>query len=247
MNPSESEGAEQSELSGEQAGESAGSAGGAAGGEQEAAGSASTQPTEAEFSEAGESAEKAPSTPSTAECPAKKPKIGVNWRDYDFGRIKKGGALPVYDLVISSTGEVDLASIAVNIEGDQFKVDNPGGFETTLAPGKSTTVKIKFEPTGYGEKTAKIRVTSNAVNENPVPLKVKGKQYSVITFVIEDEKSGEKIDNVKLKVKQAGQAEQDVTTAGGGKAEVETEHDGNFEVKMGEFEPLLEFRDLTTA
>ena len=96
--------------------------------------------------------------------------------------------------------------------------------------------------------TATVAVSSNAANENPTLLSVKGKQYSVITFVLEeDTPTATKIENVKLKIKQVGEAEKEVTTDAAGKVEFETEKGENFEVQLGDWENVLEFRSLTTA
>jgi len=204
------------------------------------------KPPKKTWQSANVSAIAAPSKPGVKLCVQRLPMIAVNWRQHDFGRIRKGSTPPVYDLIISSTGSLNLASITVTLTSSQFKIDNPGAFATTLPPGSTTTVKVKFEPTAYGPKAARIKITSNAANENPLFVGMKGKQYSVITFVVEDDPSGTKIDGVKLKVKQAGQAEQEVTT-NNGKIEVETEHDGNFEILRGEYDGLLEFRSLASA
>ena len=148
-----------------------------------------------------------------------------------------GGAVDVF--------EMNLTTIIVALTGEHFKIDNPGGFAVTLPPGGSTTVKVKFEPKSFGEKKGRIRISSNAVNENPISVAVKGKQYAVITFIVEEEVGAAKIENVKLKIKQSGQDEQEVTTGAGGKVEFETEKDGKFEVKLGDYETVLEFRSLT--
>lgn len=74
---------------------------------------------------------------------------------------------------------------------------------------------MTFKPTSYGDKTATIRVSSNAVNENLINVQVSGKKYSVITFVVEEDPGGAKIENVKLKIKQADEPEQEVSTGSG--------------------------------
>jgi hypothetical protein len=204
-------------------------------------------PSPAQWQSATASANGAPQKPGLVGCPKTQPRIAINWRAYSFGRIRKGSALPVHELVIQSTGGVDLAAITVTLTGDQFKIDNPGGYAQTLAPGKTTKVKIKFEPTSYGEKNGKIRITSNAVNENPIDVSVKGRQYSVITFIVQDDTSGARIKDAQLKVKQAGEPEQVVTTGPHGRVRVETEKDGNFEIQLGDYKDLLEFRSLTTT
>lgn len=188
----------------------------------------------------------APKNPAIAPCRRRRPTIAVNWREHDFGRIRKGTPLPVYDLIISSTGTADLASIKVALNGNQFQIENAGDIAKTLAPGKTTTVKIKFQPKTYGLKNAKIRITSNAANESAITVRVKGKQYSVITFIVEEEPTGAKVDDVKLKVRQAGQKEQEITTMQG-KVELETEREGDFEIMLGRYQTFLEFRSLTTA
>ncbi|HYP07407.1 MAG TPA: choice-of-anchor D domain-containing protein [Bryobacteraceae bacterium] len=204
-------------------------------------------PGQAKWNAAKANAQCVPKNPALLNCKKTQPEISVNWRAHDFGRIRKGSTPPVHDLIITSIGTKDLASIKVTLTGDQFKIDNPGGFAATLAPGATTTVKVKFQPTSYGQKNGKLRISSNAVNENPIDVTVTGKQFSVITFVVEEEPTGAKIESVKLKVKQTGQPEQEITTDANGKVELETEKDGKFEVKLGDHNLVLEFRSLTTA
>lgn len=204
-------------------------------------------PGQAKWKAATANASSAPKQPGVLICNRPQPEIAVNWRAHDFGRIRKGSTLPVHELIITSIGGKDLTTISVSLTGDQFRIDNPGGFATTLAPGATTVVKVKFQPTSYGLKNGRLRISSNAVNENPIDVNVTGKQYSVITFIVEEDPAGAKVESVKLKIKQAGEPEQEVTTDAGGKVEVETEKAGNFEVELGHYDSVLEFRSLTSA
>lgn len=201
-------------------------------------------PAQAQWVDAKINADRAPAKLGIGNCPLTQPMISVSWRDHDFDRVRKGATPPEHDLVITSTGTKDLANLTVTISGDQFQLG--GGTPGTLTPGSSATVKVTFKPTSFGDKTGTIRVSSNAVNENPIEVHVKGKQYAVITFVVEDMDNA-KLEGVKLKIKQAGEEEKEVTTAAGGKVEFETEKDGLFEVELGDWKEVLEFRSLTTA
>jgi hypothetical protein len=206
--------------------------------------------TKSNFKAATDAANKAPSQPGVVHCPNPRPEITVSWRQHDFGRVKKGSTPPVHDLVIRSTGGKNLTSIAVRASGRHFAIDDPGGFATTLAPGESTTVRIKFEPKSYGPKTGKIRINSDAANEKSISIDVTGKQFSVISFLVEEEaKDAEKpvpVENVTFKLKQGEEPEQEVTTGPDGKVEVETEVDGDFALESVAHDLLLEFRSLGT-
>jgi hypothetical protein len=193
------------------------------------------------------SADAAPQQPGVSTCPITQPKISVSWRDHDFQRVRKDtDNPPSHDLIITSTGDATLANIAVSVGGDQFKIE--GAAAGSLAPNATTTVRVTFKPTSYGEKTATVTVKSNAVNEDPILLTVKGMPYSVITFILqEDTPEATKIENAKLKIKQEGEAEKEVTTDVNGKVEFETEKGEKFEVQLGDWENVLEFRSLTTA
>jgi hypothetical protein len=203
-------------------------------------------PGQANWNGAKENADCAPNNAGQAIC-APQPKIGINWRDHNFDRFRKGATpLLSQDLTITSTGDKVLSSISLTLTGEHFKVE--GALPGSLQPGATATVKIIFDPKKYEEQTATIRVTSDAVNENPIDVTVKGKLYSVITFIVEEEKGSAKLENVKLKIKQKDQPEEEVTTGVDGKVEFETEKEGDFEVQLGDWTTsVLEFRSLTTA
>lgn len=203
-------------------------------------------PSPSGWQAAKNAANQAPQQPGIVLCPHRKPKIGVSWRAHDFRRVRKGTTV-IEDLVISSTGGQTLTGIQVHLAGADFQIGNPGAHATSLAPGADTTVQIKFAPTTLGKKTGTIRITSNASNENPIDLTVSGRPVAVITFKVEDEKTGDALESVTLKVKQSGRKEKEVTTGPEGSVELETEHAGNFRVVLGDHESLLEFRNLATA
>ncbi len=83
------------------------------------------KPNQQDWQAAKGGADKAPQNPGMGQCPKSRPEIDVSWRDHDFKKVRKGKDA-VQDLVIYSTGGKDLTSIHVSIQGDQFKIDNPG-------------------------------------------------------------------------------------------------------------------------
>lgn len=90
-----------------------------------------------------------------------------------FGTVKAGSS-KVITLTIRNTGTAPLTKIAASLNGaqaSQFKVTKPGA---SLAPGKSTTVKVTFSPTGKGARSTTLRIASNDGDEKVFDVKLSG-------------------------------------------------------------------------
>ncbi len=90
-----------------------------------------------------------------------------------FGSVKSGSS-EVITLTIRNTGTAPLTKIAASLNGaqaNQFKVSKPGA---SLAPGKSTTVKVTFSPTGTGARSTTLRIASSDSDEKVFEIKLSG-------------------------------------------------------------------------
>lgn len=77
--------------------------------------------------------------------------------------------------VIRNTGKAALSGVSVSMSGTHkkdFLASSPA--KTTLAPGASTSFKVRFVPTGSGKRSAVIRIESNDANENPFDINLIG-------------------------------------------------------------------------
>ncbi len=76
---------------------------------------------------------------------------------------------------ITNSGKADLTDLQVVISGTHrgdFTATQPA--KTTLAPGASTTFKVRFKPAAKGERTAELRIRSNDGNESPFQVGLRG-------------------------------------------------------------------------
>ncbi len=92
-----------------------------------------------------------------------------------FGTVT-AGATKTITLTIKNTGSANLARIKASLKGGQAKqfaiVTKPAA---TLAPGKSTKVKITFKPKAAGARSAALWIASNDADKNPFVIKLSGK------------------------------------------------------------------------
>ncbi|WP_193214116.1 choice-of-anchor D domain-containing protein [Luteolibacter marinus] len=80
----------------------------------------------------------------------------------DFGATPAGVPVDV-TLVIRNIGSADMTGLECSVPGsksDQFPIVSQP--EAPLAPGGSTTLTVRFNPTSFGEITAPLRIPSNA-------------------------------------------------------------------------------------
>lgn len=92
-----------------------------------------------------------------------------------FGDVIVGRSSIAKRFVILNVGSRDLTGLYATTEGD-----NASDFvvkpltKSSLAPGKSTTVKIQFLPKKPGNRHAQLRIMSNDSNEKPFVINLKG-------------------------------------------------------------------------
>jgi hypothetical protein len=93
----------------------------------------------------------------------------------DFGGVNLGSDSDMMVLTVKNIGAADLTGLAVTRNGTnsgEFAVASPG--VTTLAPGSSTTINVRFTPGGTGLRTASIRLANNDADENPFDIDLTG-------------------------------------------------------------------------
>ncbi len=105
---------------------------------------------------------------------ASTPDIAVNPASWNYGSITVGGW---YDktFVVKNEGTATLNVSNITVEGDltQFSVVSGGG-TSSLAPGATRNVVVRFAPTSAGTKNATTRIFSNDPDENPLIVNITG-------------------------------------------------------------------------
>lgn len=92
-----------------------------------------------------------------------------------FGTIQVGKTSTPKTYKITNKGHAALKNLKVTASGankGDFQISKPGS--TSLAPGKSTTFKITFAPSGKNIRSAAIKIASNDADENPFDIKLSG-------------------------------------------------------------------------
>lgn len=92
-----------------------------------------------------------------------------------FGTIKVGEKSAAKTYKITNSGKAKLTGIKITSSGKNkadFIVTQAAA--STLAPGASTTFKIRFKPAAKGSKNAAIQIASNDADENPFDIKLAG-------------------------------------------------------------------------
>jgi hypothetical protein len=151
------------------------------------------------------------------------PKIEVDWRDHDYGKQSIVDQFQHRDLTISNSGTDDLVLSSITLPGTDFKIANPGEYLTTVPPGKSTLVKLKFDPKKPGNVTGKLTIASNATNEkDPIDIALQGTLAKMVTFEFLNDKDSKEIGKIKLKIQQQGQPANEYETDEKGRVQIET-------------------------
>jgi uncharacterized membrane protein len=100
------------------------------------------------------------------------PRIAVSDRQFDFGDADIGTTGGERTITIRNTGTARLLDVGVSIVGANPSSFSTGGLRTTsLAPGATTTIKVRFEPNAAGVRTALLRISSN---DNPYDVRLSG-------------------------------------------------------------------------
>lgn len=92
-----------------------------------------------------------------------------------FGTVVIGKTGTAKTFTIKNIGQANLTGLAITKTGKQAKdfiVTAPG--KVTLAPGQSTTFKVKFQPAAKGVRNAAIHLKSNDANESPFDISLTG-------------------------------------------------------------------------
>lgn len=98
---------------------------------------------------------------------------GKSKKSFGTQPVGKSGIAKTF--TIRNAGTKPLGKLAVVKNGahaKDFMVAAPAS--STVAPGKSTTFKVTFKPTGIGTRTAAIHIKSNDANENPFDIDLSG-------------------------------------------------------------------------
>ncbi len=93
----------------------------------------------------------------------------------NYGRVKLRSDSS-FTFTIQNTGTADLSGISIRKFGKN-KNDFTIGFlaKTTLPPGESTTIKLTFNPSATGNRTANLRILSNDADESPFDIILTGR------------------------------------------------------------------------
>ena len=83
------------------------------------------------------------------------------------------GTAKLKTFTIVNTGSGVLSGLNLSVSAGDFNVDAPLG-ATSLAPGASTTFRMKFQPGSAGAATGTLDIASNDDNENPYRLNFTG-------------------------------------------------------------------------
>lgn len=96
-------------------------------------------------------------------------KSSITW-----GKVKKGSNNTV-TLTIRNAGTAPLNLMTASLHGTKVRhfsiTAKPA---SSLAPGKTTTLRITFRPKSIGSQATTLRITSNDANENPFEIRLSG-------------------------------------------------------------------------
>lgn len=107
----------------------------------------------------------------TQDQPADGPKIAFTEQEHNYGTIKKGGDGNC-EFVFTNEGNEPL--ILSNVKAS-CGCTVPTWTKEPIMPGKTGTIKVRYNTNNVGGFTKTITVTCNAVNAPRTTLKIKGK------------------------------------------------------------------------
>ncbi|MFZ4596058.1 MAG: protein kinase domain-containing protein, partial [Verrucomicrobiaceae bacterium] len=91
----------------------------------------------------------------------------------NFGSVTVGATSEVKLFTIKSIGTADLAGLAANVDGADYKVSALSS--GAVAPGRTATFSVIFKPSASGERSATLHLASNASGaKNPFDLNFTG-------------------------------------------------------------------------
>ena len=107
----------------------------------------------------------------TQEQPLNGPKISFSEQEHNYGTIQKGGDGNC-EFVFTNEGNEPL--ILSNVKAS-CGCTTPSWTKEPIMPGKTGTIKVRYNTNNVGSFTKTITVTSNAIDSPRVTLKIKGK------------------------------------------------------------------------
>lgn len=141
--------------------------------------------------------------PSTQEISVQKP-VGVEHTDgkttQTFGDTTVGTSSAWQSYTIKNAGKADLTGIVVKVNGankTEFVVKQPD--KKNLAPGASTTFKVKFAPTASGLRKAGIRIQSNDADEGNFAIGLEGNALGIPVIRVNQPASNALTDNTGVR------------------------------------------------
>jgi trimeric autotransporter adhesin len=92
-----------------------------------------------------------------------------------FGRVRVGNQSSPSIFTIRNIGDADLSELSLRITGDDKRSFIASGLnQSTLAPGESTTFRVRFAPKETGRQNAELRIRSNDADEDPFNIGLRG-------------------------------------------------------------------------
>jgi hypothetical protein len=110
-------------------------------------------------------------TTTPKEQPADGPKITFSEQEHNYGNIQKGGDGNC-EFVFTNEGNEPL--ILSNVKAS-CGCTTPSWTKEPIMPGKTGSIKVRYNTNNIGSFNKTITVTSNAVNSPRIVLKIKGK------------------------------------------------------------------------
>ncbi len=107
----------------------------------------------------------------TQEQPLNGPKISFSEQEHNYGTIQKGGDGNC-EFVFTNEGNEPL--ILSNVKAS-CGCTTPSWTKEPIMPGKTGTIKVRYNTNNVGSFTKTITVTSNAIDSPRITLKIKGK------------------------------------------------------------------------
>lgn len=107
----------------------------------------------------------------TQDQPLNGPKISFSELEHNYGTLKKGGD---GNCEFTFTNEGNEPLILSNVKAS-CGCTTPSWTKEPIMPGKTGTIKVRYNTNNVGGFTKTITVTSNAIDSPRVTLKIKGK------------------------------------------------------------------------
>ena len=98
------------------------------------------------------------------------PKVTFTEQEHDYGTVKKGGDGNC-EFVFTNEGNEPL--ILSNVKAS-CGCTTPSWTKEPIMPGKTGTIKVRYNTNNIGKFNKTVTVTSNAINSPRVVLKIKG-------------------------------------------------------------------------